>query len=159
MTVGLTIMRLQPLHKGHQKIIDIMLDENKKVILMIGSIDVSDDKNPYSYEERLSMVQSVYGNEIKTKKLFIGGLKDIHNRPKWADYVTQQLPFRADNYYCGQEQDGELFQEKGYIIKSFNRNILPISGTQIRQKIKNGDISWQQDVSSKIHALIQRKEI
>ena len=159
MTVGLAIMRLQPLHKGHQKIIDTMLAENEKVILMIGSMDVLNDNNPYSYDDRLAMVQSVYMDAIKDERLFVGGLKDIHNRPKWADYVTQQLPYRADYYYCGQEQDGQLFREKGYLVKSFDRRELPISGTQIRQKIKTGDNSWQQDVSPQVYTLIEGKEM
>ena len=91
MTTALTIMRLQPFHNGHKKIIDTMLKENKKVILLIGSMDLNDNKNPYSFHTRKQMIESVYLAEIKSNKLIVQGIKDINNPPKWVDYVKKQL--------------------------------------------------------------------
>ena len=68
MMIGFAVMRLQPLHKGHKKIIDLMLKENDKAILVIGSKDAQDEKNPYSFKERLKMVHQVYQKQIKKGK-------------------------------------------------------------------------------------------
>jgi cytidyltransferase-like protein len=154
MANALTIMRLQPLHNGHKKIIDQMLKENKKVILLIGSIDKNDKKNPYSFEQRKEMVYQIYFKEIQENKLFVKGIKDINNPPKWASFVKQQLPFETSVYYCGSDQDGHLFEKEGFSIKLFNREELPISGTNIRKKIADGSLDWKNDVPCQIHHLI-----
>ena len=154
MTTALTIMRLQPLHNGHKKIIDTMLQENNQVILLIGSINKKDNKNPYSFEKRLKMVKKIYSDAIHSKKLIVRGIKDINNPPKWVDYVKDTVHCPFDIYYCGNGQDGDLFQKKGIKIKQFDRNILPISGTLIRKKIQLHDLSWKQDVPKAIHSLI-----
>ena len=91
MTTALTIMRLQPFHNGHKKIIDTMLQENNQVILLIGSINKTDNKNPYSFEKRLKMVKKIYSDAIHSKKLIIKGIKDINNPPKWVDYVKDTV--------------------------------------------------------------------
>lgn len=159
MTVGLTIMRLQPLHNGHINLINSMLDENEKSILMLGSVGVIDENNPYSYEERLEMVKTVYQKEMESGKLFVGGLKDIHNLPKWVDYVKSHLPFPADIYYCGIHQNAKQFAEKGFSIRLFDRPLGNLSGTLIRQKIRDHDSSWENDVPFEIIPLIKRKDI
>ena len=99
MMIGFAVMRLQPLHKGHKKIIDLMLKENDKAILVIGSKDAQDE-NPYSFKERLKMVHQVYQKEIKKGKLLVLGINDIHNPPKWAQFIKTHLPLPATKYYC-----------------------------------------------------------
>lgn len=159
MSIGLAIMRLQPLHLGHQKIIDTMLAENEKAILMIGSVGTFDEKNPYSYERRLNMVKALYQKEIDSGKLYVGGLKDIHNLPKWVGYVNEQLPFPADTYYCGEHQNDQQFREKGYKIHLFNRKEIDISATQIRAKMNANDPSWKDLVPTQIyHLLTERRQ-
>lgn len=155
MRVGLAIMRLQPLHKGHQQIIDAMLAENEKAVLMLGSVGVMDENNPYSYEERVAMIQTLYGKEIKAGRLLIGGLKDIHNLPKWVDYVKSNLPIPANRYYCGVQQNAQQFREKGFSIREFSRDKIKVSGTEIRQKMRMGDMSWTNDVPQEIVSLLQ----
>ena len=151
---ALTVMRLQPFHNGHKKIINAMLKENEKVILLIGSMDLINDKNPYSFETRLKMIQTIYPDDILSKKLIVLGIKDINNPPKWVNHVKKHLPFNADIYYCGTDQDANLFKKEGFKIKQFERKDLPICGTNIRKKIKLNDPTWKQDVPKEIHHLI-----
>ncbi len=152
--IGFAVMRLQPFHKGHQKIIDLMLKENDKAILIIGSKDAQNEKNPYSFKERLTMVQQVYKNQIKKGQLIVMGINDIHNPPKWAQYIKTHLPLPATKYYCGTGQDAPLFKKEGFSTIIVNRHELKISGTDIRIKIKNNDTSWQEDIPQQIHNLI-----
>lgn len=152
--IGFAVMRLQPFHKGHKKIIDMMLKENDKAILVIGSKDGQNEKNPYSFKERLTMVQQVYKNQIKKGRLIVMGINDIHNPPKWAQYIKTHLPLPATKYYCGTGQDAPLFKKEGFSTIIVNRHELKISGTDIRTKIKNNDASWQEDIPQQIHHLI-----
>ena len=159
MSVGFTVVRAQPFHKGHQKIVDKMLKENKTNFLFIGSIDSHDQQNPFSFEERKQMITRLYKDETKSKKLIIIGLKDIHNPPKWAKFVTSFMPMKGDCYYCGTGQDGKLFLNEGYNVSIIDRSDLKISGTGIRIKIRSGDNTWKKDVPSKIHTIIEEKGI
>ena len=154
MMIGFAVMRLQPLHKGHKKIIDLMLKENDKAILVIGSKDAQDEKNPYSFKERLKMVHQVYQEQIKKGELLVLGINDIHNPPKWAQFIKTHLPLPATKYYCGTGQDAPLFKKEGFSTIIINRCDLKISGTNIREKIKKNDISWQEDIPPQIHNLI-----
>lgn len=154
MKIGLAVMRLQPLHKGHKKIIDKMLQENEKAILFIGSKDLIDEKNPYSFKERVNMVTTLYKKQITNGTLIVQGINDIHNPPLWASYIKTHLPLPANRYYCGTGQDAPLFKKEGFIPVIINRQELNISGTQIRLKLKNNDQSWKQDIPPQIHHLI-----
>lgn len=157
MTIGFSVMRLQPFHKGHQKVIDKMLKENTIAVLFIGSKELINENNPYSFETRRKMVEDIYENQIKNNKLIVLGLDDIHNPPLWAAYVKKHLPLPATHYYCGTGQDASLFKREGFKTTKVNRNKLKISGTDIRQKLKKNDNSWKNDVPQKIHYLVKNK--
>ena len=157
MTVGFTVMRLQPLHKGHVKVINTMLKNHSKAIVVIGSIQACDEKNPFSFADRIKMLKLVYPQEIQKNKLIIVGAKDIHNPPKWASYIKNLLPTKANCYYSGTGQDADLFEKEGFQTIQINRDELNISGTMIRNKIKKNE-NWQIDVPQNIHPLIQLKQ-
>ncbi len=159
MKIGLTIMRMQPLHNIHQHIIDTMLVENDFVYIVIGSIDKKDARNPFSFAERKKMIEDLYPTEVANNKIGIIGLKDINNPPKWVDYVLQNLEVQPDVYYCGQDQDADLFLAKGIKVCQFNRSVKDISGTKIRNKIMNRDKSWLEEVPEQIHQIILENKI
>ena len=157
MGVGLAVMRLQPLHRGHLKVINTMLTNHPKAIIVIGSIENFDDKNPFTFKDRLKMLELVYPQEIKNNKLIIIGAKDIHNPPKWASYIKTLLPIEATCYYSGTGQDAHLFEKEGFKTIQINRDELNISGTMVRNKIKKNE-NWQKDVPTEIHELIKSKQ-
>ena len=59
MIYSLFIGRWQPFHKGHQTLIQKVLDEGKNVCVAIRDTEVS-NKNPYSAQEREEMIQKVF---------------------------------------------------------------------------------------------------
>jgi len=61
---SLFIGRWQPLHKGHKKLIQKVLDEGKPVVVAIRNTEIS-EKNPYTAEERKQMFRKEYGNKVK----------------------------------------------------------------------------------------------
>ena len=61
---SLFIGRWQPLHKGHKKLIQKVLDEGRPVMVAIRNTSIS-EKNPYTVEERRKMLQNAFGGKIK----------------------------------------------------------------------------------------------
>ena len=60
-THGLCIMRAQPFHIGHQKLIDKMLRECERVTVGLGSIqEQGTARNPLNYTTRKKMIQNIY---------------------------------------------------------------------------------------------------
>lgn len=55
MKVGVILSRCQPMHKGHIEMINRALDENDKVLFIIGSADkAGTERNPFSMSYRVS---------------------------------------------------------------------------------------------------------
>lgn len=157
MSTGLTVMRIQPMHVGHQKIILQMLAQNDTAYVVVGSAQALDECNPFTYAERKSMIEAVFPEAVKAGRLVIIGVADIHNPPKWAVHVLSKVPQKIDTYYCGTGQDANLFAAHGVRICEINRAQLKVSATQVRQKMAMGDDTWHQEVPSQIHSIINTK--
>ena len=155
MTTALTIMRIQPLHNKHKYIIEKMLDESDVAYLLIGSANTLDERNPFSFELREKMVRSIFPQEVENKKLIILPINDINNPQKWVNYVLSKLPVKPDMYYCGSDQDAELFTSCDVNVKELAREEADISATKIRQQLKNKDNSWHLDVPAEVVNVIE----
>lgn len=58
------IGRFQPFHNGHKAVIDKALEKADKVIVLIGSSFAARDlRNPFTFEERKEMIESVYSDQ------------------------------------------------------------------------------------------------
>jgi cytidyltransferase-like protein len=62
---SLVIGRFQPLHDGHQSLIDKLLGEGKPVCVAVMDTAI-DQHNPYTVDQRLSMIKEAYGDKVKT---------------------------------------------------------------------------------------------
>lgn len=60
MQYGIIIGRFQPLHLGHQTIINEIINDGLQPIVLIGSSNKKDVKNPLSYVQRARLIQMVY---------------------------------------------------------------------------------------------------
>lgn len=85
--IGIFIGRFQPLHNGHINIIRQALDENEFVIVIIGSKNKNDDRNPFSYEIRKDFILS----SISDPKLVVDGLDDFGDYKKWCDELNKVI--------------------------------------------------------------------
>lgn len=135
MKIALAVMRLQPLHNGHKFMIDTMLNEADRVIVGIGSVNKNDEKNPYSFELRKKMIESIYGDNV-----LVVPLNDIGapNKRAWADYVLKRVKEELDLiptiYYAGSHDDASWFAEV-MDTRIVDRNIIKVSATQIRDGV------------------------
>ncbi len=164
---GLTVMRCQPFHVGHNRIIARMLDECEHVTVVIGSIqERGTARNPFSYTVRKKMIQNVWKNHPRYGDLRIMGLQDINNPGEWAQYVidfvneNSSFPEKVDAYYCGSDYDGHWFRAQKIALEFVNRIDLAhpyVSASMIREMLTYGDPRWQDFVPAENHALIEQE--
>lgn len=150
---GLTVMRCQPFHKGHERIINRMLEECETVTVILGSIqEHGTPKNPFSFTERKSMVKNVYHNTPHWKRMKVFGLADLNSEMEWADYVLVSVADQheeappVDAYYCGSHYDAHWYRHKIKNIEITDRteqSFPYVSGTLIRDMCTYQDIRWK----------------
>ena len=156
--IGLAVMRMQPIHKGHFSLIVRMLEEMDLVIIGLGSIQESKTiNNPFTPKQRREMIEQVFGQTGKNSKIKIVELKDIGacNPITWSSFVFgkidgMNLP-TPSHYYAGSNHDADWFNS---INIEFGEDTLDIqivdrlteticmSGTEIRKSIISGSTDW-----------------
>ena len=78
MKYSMFIGRWQPLHKGHQWLINQRLSKGKNVLICIRDVE-ADDKNPFSPQEVLENVSKHYSKEISEKRIKLIIIPDIES--------------------------------------------------------------------------------
>jgi len=124
---GFSLMRCQPFHFGHVRVIDTMLSECAIVTVVIGSIqEKGTEKNPFDFFERKKMIEKHYDHSADFQRINIIGIKDLGDHSKWAEYVTHAVKEKVKNapeveaFYCGSKHDGRLFEN---FENSGNKNL------------------------------------
>ena len=157
-------MRAQPLHIGHQKIIEKMFQDCEHITLVLGSIqEQGTERNPFDYPTRRKMFENVYAGRPEYSRMQILGLADINNPVEWSRFVIASLrhnfpslPY-PDVYYAGSEYDLHWFKNCIKNIELVDRNDpdFPfVSGTMVREMIRLGDARWKNFVAAENHELI-----
>lgn len=116
--VGLAVMRIQPLHKGHTRIINKMIEDYKTVILAIGSTQKSRERwDPWTFEERKQMVRNVYGDRLKIVQLQDLGTSE--NTDAWVEYVLDKIQKLGmappTDYYTGSQADARWYKNRFFM--------------------------------------------
>lgn len=161
---GLAVMRAQPPHIGHEKLIRRMLSECEKITLILGSVqEQGTERNPYSYTQRKAMLQAMFSKE-ENARIKILGLFDINNPTEWSsfvlDFLKESMPdiIRPDVYYAGSTYDAQWFRKDFTNIVIEDRvdyNFPYVSGSMVRDMIKIGDKRWHNYVPQAIHDVIE----
>ncbi len=162
---GFCVMRAQPFHIGHQKLINQMLQDCARVTVALGSIqEQGTDRNPFNYKIRKKMIQNVYQNKPEYKRLKIIGLFDINNPDEWGDFVIDCLTESLKNvpipdvYYAGSQYDAHWFKNKIKNICLVDRTDLSfpfVNASMLRDMIKFGDIRWKNFVNPSNQSIIE----
>ncbi len=148
--IALFIGRFQPFHLGHLDALK-QISENE-IIIGIGSSQYSNtEENPYSFVERKEMIEMIL-KDIPNKNIKIIAIPDIQDPPNWVEHVKNLVP-NFDAVYTGNDFVAELFQDKNYSVKPILLN-KKISGTEIRQMIKEKNITWKNLVPEEIVELL-----
>ena len=89
------IGRFQPLHKGHQAVIDKALELAEKVVVLIGSAGKARSiRNPFTYEERATMIASVYPQNVVCLPIEDAAYSDT----LWVTNVQKKVNTYARSY-------------------------------------------------------------
>lgn len=183
MSVGLAIVRIQPLHEGHTRIFNRMIQDNDVVIVGIGSAGESrTTRNPWTVEERQQMLRNVYGDRIKIVPFSDIGSEQTSTQ--WVDFVLAKLkkvglpdPTR---YYTGSEADAIWYKDRFYnrelskplsnsrrdeqyyvgdrfrVLYNLNRYEMTIpSATEIRTMLETRSDRWKKYVPEVNHSLVE----
>ena len=119
------IGRWQPFHDGHKWLISQKLSEGEPILIAVRDIP-PDDKNPFTTQQTIEMVEKVY---------------------KDHDVVVVSIPdISSVNYGRG----------VGYGINEHvpPADVGFVSATSIRDRIARGDNSWKETVDESIHDLV-----
>ena len=167
--IGCAVMRIQPLHRGHTRIINQMIQDCETAIVCLGSTQKSRERHdPWTVEERMQMLRNVYADRIK-----IVPLTDLNaaNPTQWAEYVFDKLKKlgmkEPTDYYTGSEQDSYWYRDhfnvnwqSGNIhdrrLHILNRENNPVpSATEIRGFLELRTDKWREWVPAVNHELVQ----
>ncbi len=162
---GLSIMRAQPFHIGHQRILNQMLQDCRFVTIILGSTqEYGTSRNPFDFDTRRKMIENIYPPKQFETKLQIFGLYDINNTAQWPhfvlDFLAKHLPKypRPDAYYAGSEYDAHWFEseiENICLVDRNDENFTFVSATMVREMIKFHDHRWKDFVPAQNHQLIE----
>ena len=113
--------RWQPYHLGHNYIVRKALDNNENVCIAIRDTPISEG-DPYSVDERMEMISLTYKKEIAEGRVKVIVIPDIS-----AISIGRKV---------------------GYAVNRYDppENIKGISATAIREAMRSGDSSWQDNV-------------
>lgn len=97
--VGVIIARLQPIHNGHLELVRQAMDENDRVLVLVGSADKLNARNPIPINMRLEMATEAmieaFGEEEFEKKIMVQPLDDLtdesDNSHDWGFYLYSKI--------------------------------------------------------------------
>ena len=97
MAVGVIIARLQPIHKGHLELVRQALNENDEVLILVGSADKLNKRNPIPIAMRLDLAKRAIAEEFgdnadKVKIMPLNDLTDeTDNSHDWGFYLYSKI--------------------------------------------------------------------
>lgn len=155
---GVVLLRAQPIHKGHLSVIQKAVDENDKVLVVIGSANkAGTQRNPIDIDVRFPMVHKAVANAINNNDKVVFGIlsdwsmEDAYNLAKeWGNFfyynVVNMLKSKTFTLYYNDDQatvrnwfTSEIAHR--VTIKSSNRVGLDMSSTKVREAVMNDDFA------------------
>lgn len=156
MKYGVILARFQPIHNGHIALIKKACEENDKVLLLVGSADKLNSRNPIPLNIRLQLLSESLDEYKFTKdKYTIVPLNDLSsegdNSIEWGFYLyTKIVDEIKDSSFTMYYSDGfEIITTwfPGFVLRNYVSLVLlargkvekGISATRIRESLLNYD--------------------
>lgn len=105
------IGRFQPFHNGHKAVIEAALEQAKEVVVVVGSSFAARNiRNPFTFEERKAMIQSVF----TTDRIKVVPVSDYpYDDNKWMNaiqkIVDETVPHARDVGLIGHSKDSTSY--------------------------------------------------
>src|SRR3989344_5003946 len=118
---GLLIGRFQPFHKGHDYLIKKALGQVDKLIIAIGSSNVKDTDNPFTYPQRKKILEIYIENEdMENKIVKIFPLPDNPSDDVWVRNAVKKAG-RIDVIISNNELNVNRFFQKEHLRRQENK--------------------------------------
>jgi len=136
---GIYAGRFQPFHLGHKDAIKHILsviDEDLYVIICSKKVAPMDDRNPWSYEERVKMIKK----STNTKRVHFMHVKDAYSNKAWIDVINENIPKGEIISFSNNIKTTTAFKEHNFKTESLPIKLSKINGTLIRKGILRGSV-------------------
>ena len=134
--VGFVLGRFQPFHRGHKYLIEKALEQCESVIVGVGSVNVEDEKNPFSFEDRKKQIsEALKKQKYYSRIISIIPLDDNPDDDVWLAELLKKAG-KIDVVFGNNEWPNEIFEKAGFKVVRvplYKRNIY--EGTKIRAKL------------------------
>lgn len=152
---GVIVGRFEPLHIGHQKLIEIALSNCKTVLVFITTNITKDKNNPFDFSYKSYLFKKIYSYEIKNERIilenFVNNIEFNHTYGKaLLEKSNNILNDKINCIIYGSDKDISKCFCKSDIndlsqIK-INRNIIKTSSTLVRKLLLKKDINRLKEV-------------
>ncbi|MCX8163325.1 MAG: adenylyltransferase/cytidyltransferase family protein [Candidatus Micrarchaeota archaeon] len=161
--IALFIGRFQPFHLGHYKALKEILQKYKKVVIAIGSANITkrDKKNLFLVNERIEMIKKCIRKRLKKyeKNIFFSKIADKKSDLDWIESLKKRFSPKKYIICSRNPLVLKLAKIKNYKIfkpRFYNRKIL--QGKKIRKLIFERKIyRLKKFVLKEIYDYIKRK--
>lgn len=96
--IGVILARFQPIHNGHLELIKKAIKENDQVLVIIGSVDKLNSRNPIPWNIRRKLVEEAiagYFSPVEQEKILLKELPDLSteddNSHDWGFYLYSNI--------------------------------------------------------------------
>lgn len=90
--IGVVLARLQPIHNGHMALISKAANENEKVIVLIGSADKLNKRNPIPFNVRFDLAKEALKDFSNVEIYGLDDLSDeTQNTHEWGFYLYSKI--------------------------------------------------------------------
>jgi nicotinamide-nucleotide adenylyltransferase len=145
------IFRFQPVHDVHAAIVAAMAARADEVVLGIGSACSEDARNPFSYAERVAMIESLGHARVTCVPI-----RDLHDGPRWRLQVLE-LMGPLERFVCANGYVRRLLEVDYRLVAPLELiDPSPISGSEVRLAMAAG-LPWSDQVPESVAALLRRR--
>lgn len=151
--VAIVIGRFQPTHHAHMKLFEKGLEIAEKLVIVLGSTrSPRTIKNPWTYDERKTMIEYSFPEHVRHRVSFLGAQDYMYSDAEWLTEVTKSIREEAERVTGDGEPTIALVahnkDESSYYINYFK--FLDIV---YLETISSGDLSSPALSSTKIREL------
>jgi nicotinamide-nucleotide adenylyltransferase len=134
---SLVLGRFQPLHLGHIKMIEYVVDKSSYLTIGLGSCNSEPTyDNPFTAEERERIIKESLRMPISYD---IRRIPDFGDNLAWIRWIKENVHF--DTFWTNSQNEKKIFQDAGFKVQEipfFDRETY--SATEVRKRIlEDGD--------------------